>query len=314
MNRFIRYWNQNKNKIIITILIVVFIIILIQTINYILGQIQNEPQPSNSDIEDTSRPSESVMTGERLPEETTDNNIEIISQFVEFCNNREYENAYNLLSQDCKEELFATLDIFITDYCNNIFTTNITYNLELWDYTDNTYTYRIVYFENNILATGNVNSSNNIEDYITIIVTDEEKLNIKNFIEKENINKSQTTDGQEITITVNDRYIYNNYEKYEITIRNNTDKTILISDGINSNDICLVDVNEAEYNSMMNEVPLTSMEVAPKEEKTIYIRFYKMYNLYREIDEISFKNIILDKESYEQNADDVQKIDMSIDI
>ena len=133
MTRFIRYFSQNRIRIIITILIVVFIIIIIQVVNYILKQSRTEYQPSNSiTIEDTSIPSESVITGEKLPEETTNTNIETIQQFVDYCNNKQYENAYNLLSQDCKDELYNTLDTFINNYCNNIFTTNITYNLELW--------------------------------------------------------------------------------------------------------------------------------------------------------------------------------------
>src|SRR5699024_659575 len=110
MNRFIRYFNQNRVRIIIAILIVAFIIILIQALNYILRQSRTDVNYENSVIEDTSRPSESVITGESLPEETTDNNMNIINQFVDYCNNRDYENAYNLLSQDCKDQLFSTVD------------------------------------------------------------------------------------------------------------------------------------------------------------------------------------------------------------
>ena len=315
MNRFIRYFNQNRVKIIIAILIVAFIIILIQALNYILKQSQTEIQLSNSTIVDTSMPSQSVITGEEVPEETTDININIINQFVQFCNTKEYESAYDLLSQNCKDELFNTLDLFVSNYCNNIFTTNMTYKLELWYYTNTNYTYRIEYFENNILETGNINSSNNIEDYITIIKgEEEEKLNISNFIEKETINKIQNSEGAEITVTVNDRYIYRNYEKYSITIKNNTDKTILVSEGMNSNDICLVDTNEVEYNSIINELPLVNLEYAPGIERTIEVRFYKMYNPYRTINKVTFKNIILDKERYEEDIENAETINISIDV
>ena len=314
MNRFIRYFNQNRVRIIIAILIVAFIIILIQALNYILRQSRTDVNYENSVIEDTSRPSESVITGESLPEETTDNNMNIINQFVDYCNNRDYENAYNLLSQDCKDQLFKTVDEFISNYCNYIFTTNMTYNLELWNHTSNTYTYRIKYFENNLLATGNINSSSNVEDYITIVENnEEEKLNINNFIAAEEINRTQSSE-EGITITVNKKYAYSDYEKYSITIKNNTDKTVLISERINANDICLVDTNEVEYDSMINEIPSVSLEFSPGLERTMEIRFYKMYNLYRTIDKISFKNIILDKESYDQGAENVGRINISIDI
>lgn len=316
MNRFIRYFNQNRVRIIITILIVVFIIVLIQTINYILKQSQPDIQPTNqTEIEDTSIPSESVITGEKIEKETTEVNTDIIKQFVEFCNNKQYENAYNLLSQDCKDELYNTLDSFISNYCNNIFTADMTYNLELWYNASNTYTYRITYFENNILATGNINPSNNVEDYITIIKGENEtKLNINSFIEKENVNSTQTSENGEVTITVNNRYIYRNYERHLVTIKNNTDKTILLSEGTNSNDICLVDTNDVEYDSIMNEIPLVSLELAPGMERTLDIRFYKMYNLYRTIESVAFKRIILDKEAYEQNAGNAAIISININI
>ena len=315
MNRFIRYFNQNRVKIIIAILIVAFIIILVQAINNILKEMQTEEEPTEPVIQDSSRPVESVITGEELTEETTDNNLNVIGQFVGFCNNQEYENAYNLLSQDCKDAVYSTLDSFVTDYCNKVFTTNMSYNLELWYNASNAYTYRILYFENNILSTGNINPTNNIEDYITVTESEDGyKLNINNFIERETINKSQNIEGTEITITINDRYIYRSYERYTITVRNNTDKTILLSEGTNGNDICLVDSNEVEYDSIINEVSLANLELTPGVERTLDIRFYKMYNLYRTINSISFKNIILDKNTFEQDAENTQRLNINIDI
>lgn len=315
MNRFIRYFNQNRVKIIIAILIVAFIIILVQAINNILKEMQTEEEPTEPVIQDSSRPVESVITGEELTEETTDNNLNTISQFVEFCNNQEYENAYNLLSQDCKDAVYNTLESFVTNYCNRVFINNMTYNLELWYNTHNAYTYKILYFENNILSTGNINPTSNIEDYITVIESEDGyKLNINNFIKKEKINKLQNVEGTEITITINDRYIYRNYERYTITVRNNTDKTILLSEGTNGNDICLVDSNEVEYDSIINEVSLANLELTSGVERTLDIRFYKMYNLYRTINSISFKNIILDKDTFEQDAENTQKVNINIDI
>ena len=219
------------------------------------------------------------------------------------------------MSQDCKDAVYSTLDSFVTNYCNKVFTTNMSYNLELWYNASNAYTYRILYFENNILSTGNINPTNNTEDYITVTESEDGyKLNINNFIERETINKSQNIEGTEITITINDRYIYRNYERYTITVRNNTDKTILLSEGTSGNDICLVDSNGVEYDSIINEVSLANLELTPGVERTLDIRFYKMYNLYRAINSISFKNIILDMDAFEQDAGNTQKVNINIDI
>lgn len=314
MNKLIRYWNQNRLKIIIMVLIIVFIIILIQVINSILENTRTTSESGNKVIEDTSRPDESVITGEELSDETTDENVDIIKQFVDLNNKKDYANAYNLLTEDCKSKVFNNdLNNFILNYSNQVFSSEKTYSLELWQYTINSYTYRIQYTDNNILATGNINSGKNIEDYITIIETNnEKKLNINSFIEKRIINKETEKSG--INIIVNDRFMYRDFEEYTITVKNNTDKTILLSEGLNGNDICLMDSNDIEYDSIINEVPLIDLEINPGMEKNITIRFYKMYNLYRPIEKICFKNIIMDKETYQSNPNNVSKEVINIDI
>lgn len=312
MKKLIRYWNQNRLKIIIMGLIIVFIIVLIQAINGILKNTRYEENENKEIIVDTGKPSESVITGEKLPEEITNTNVDTIKQFVDLCNKKDYQNAYNFLTEDCKNKLYNTLDIFIENYCNPIFSSERNYQLELWQYTSNTYTYRITYTENNILETGSISSENNSEDYITIVEENSNKLNLNGFIEKRNINKMQEQDG--VQITVNDRYMYRDFEEYSVTIKNNTNNTILLSNGKNSNDICLVDTNKVEYDSILNEIPLINLELYPGIQKNITIKFYKIYNLYRQIDNISFKNIILDKESYDINENNAIKVNISIDI
>ena len=310
MNKFIRFWNQNRIRIIITALIVVFIIILIQAINAVLKNSRvEEYTPNNTTIVDTGKPTESVISGEEAPEGDTENNLDLIRQFVEYGNNKDYQSAYNLLNDDCKQEIFRSLDEFITDYCNNIFNKNVTYELELWDYVSDAYTYRILYYENNLLQTGNASSNNNIEDYITVVETDSgNRLNINGFIRKDNINKIEEI--PEIQIIVNYRERYRDFERYNITVKNTSSNTILLSEGQNGNDICLIDTNDVEYDSIINEVPMIDLELNPGEEKTIEIKFYKMYNLYRTIDKISFKSIVLNKD----NINDANKISINIDI
>lgn len=314
MNKLIRYWNQNRLRIIITVLIIAFIIILIQVINSILESTRTTSESGNKIIEDTSRPVESVITGEKLPNETTNENVDMIKQFVDFNNKKDYQNAYNLLTEECKSKIFNNdINNFISNYSNKIFITDKTYSLELWQYTVNSYTYRIQYTDNNILSTGNINSGSSIEDYITIIEnTNEKKLNINSFIEKRTINKEMEKSG--VNVKVNDRFMYRDFEEYTFTIKNNTDKTILLSEGMNGNDICLMDSNDIEYDSVINEIPLIDLEIKKGMEKTITIRFYKMYNLYRKIEKICFKNIIMDKDNYKIDPNSVSKEIINIDI
>lgn len=312
MKKFIRYFNQNRIKVIITIFIIVFIIVLIYTVNGLLGQINENMTSDDNIIIDESFPSESVITGDSVSQEVTEKNVQIIEQFVEYCNNKDYENAYNLLTDDCKSEIYETVDVFQTSYCDSIFDTKKSYSLELLYYTNDSYTYSITYTEDNMLSTGIVNSSKNKQDYITLVETENgDKLNISSFIGKESINKTSEVNG--IKIEVIDRFRYRTYERYSIRIENNTDKTILLSEGTNSNDICLVDSNDVEYNSMLNEIPATSLEIPAHTNRSLSISFYKNYNLYRTIESIRFKNIISDLDAYEIDSNITRTI-INIDI
>ena len=313
MNRIIRFFNQNRTRIIITILIIAFIFILIYAINKILEQTKVRESQIINYIEDSSIPGESVITGEEIDEEVTVKNTNKIQEFVDYCNSGNYQNAYNLLSEDCKNEVFGTLEEFISNYANQIFNTNKIYSLELWYNTYNAYTYRIVYQENDMLATGNINSENTIEDYITIInENNEQRLNINGFIGKENINVTNNTNN--ISITINNKSMFRSFEKYNVTVANNTDKTILLSDGISGNDICLIDSNKEEYDSIISELPIPFLKIDAGATRTLDIRFYKMYNPYRTINYIQFKNIITDLEDYELSENDELKLNMKIEI
>ena len=314
MQKLISFWNQNRVKIVIIGLIIIFIIILIFTINTILStNTENTNQVTENKIVDISKPTESVITGESISENITENNMKIVGDFVNFCNNKDYQNAYNLLTDDCKNELFQNLQVFINNYCNQVFQKNMTYSLELWYQSNLGYTYRVTYKENNILETGNINPSTNKEDYITIVKTEAgDKLNISNFIGKEEINIETQNEG--IRINIKERIRYRTYERNLIEIENNTDNTILLSEGINGNDICLVDTNDTEYNSILNEIAPENLELQPHSKKTILISFNKMYNLYRAIDRVRFKNIILNKDEYNMNNTTARRIGIEIAI
>ena len=314
MEKLIKYWNQNRWKILITAIIIVFVIALIYTINSVLKNVQEPVIRPQATVPDLSKPTESVITGEEITEEEAEENSNLIKQFVEYCNQKDYQNAYDLLSQDCKEQIFRDLNSFASDYVDEIFDTEKTYTLELWFTSTGGYTYRVLYINDNILSSGTVDTTNNKEDYITVVEENEGqyKLNISNFIYKDTINKTQSISN--IDITINSVNKYRSYETYSITVKNSTDKTILLCPGTNGNDICLMDTNDVEYNSIINEVPMVNLEIAPGAQKTMIIRFYKMYNLYRTIDRIAFKNIILDKDSYNENPENAQTTALTIEI
>lgn len=304
MRNFIRYWNHNRKKIIIVIAIIAFIFILIRILD---GYYKNKSINSSSPVIDMTKPIQSVITGQKVDEKVTDKNMNCIDQFINYENNKEYEKAYSLLTDDCKEEYSNDVNTFINNYCTKIFATKKTYNLELWFNSGDAYTYKIKMYEENMLATGEGNLDKNIEDYITIVKgKDEDKISINGFIRKSNINKSNEINN--IEVLIRSKKVYKDYETYNITIRNKTSNDILIGDRKNNKDIYLVDKDNIQYSAFLNELSTDSLLLKSGYEKNISINFNKIYDQNKIISEIKFKNIILDSEKYLNNKNN-EKID-----
>lgn len=296
MNKIIRYWNQNREKIIIVIAIIAFFIIVIQVINGLLKNksYSNENINTNKTV-DVTKPTRSEITGQELTEKITETNTDLIKDFVTYCNSQEIQKAYDLLSNDCKLEYENDINAFKNNYINKIFDKAKTYKLDLMGSVSGAHTYKITYYKEDLLATGGI-SNNNIEDYITIIKeNNENKINISSFIRKENINKSQSSNG--IEIVVNNKKVYRSYEIYNLTIKNNTKNNISISDGINNSDIYLMDKNNTKYTAFVNEIPMYNLSLRNGQQANVEVKFNKIYDIYRNIEKMCFDNIKINDEN-----------------
>lgn len=315
LNQIIRYFNQNKKKIIIGVAVIAFLIILLTIINSAIKQNRQKENidPNDYAVTDLEKPDESIISDVNLSEETAKINSEIIKSFVEACNNKNYEQAYNLLSAECKEVEYPTLQDFQNDYIKHIMENSVSYQLELWTVYDGYITYRVTFYEGNLLQNGGIPPEENYVDYITLLQEENEiKLNINKFVKREEINKSAK--DRDIEIIINARNVYMDYEIYNITFKNYSEKSILINDGQDSNNMFITDQNGNQYISYINEIPLASLGLKPGFQKLLNVKFAKAYNTYREVKYITFQNIILDSELYNSNPNDVERLNFRIPI
>ena len=74
----------------------------------------------------------SVITENRNNSNINKVNVNIIDNFIEYCNNGNVKEAYDLLSSDCKESKYPNVDIFTNNYYNKIFETSKTYTVQAW--------------------------------------------------------------------------------------------------------------------------------------------------------------------------------------
>lgn len=303
---------RKRDKIILGLAIIAFVIIIVYIIDGILikGDNKEEKKDSTNYIYN---PNYAVTSKTELSKEKSEEINNIINNFMSYCNNKNPEKAYKLLSQDCKSELFPTVDDFINNYYNKIFTNYKIHNIQLWKMSANTYTYKVRILDD-ILSTGKDNEGKAIEDYFTIITEDgKDMLNINNYIRKEEINKESKIDN--FSIKVLNKHIYSDYEKYNIEITNNTGNIVLLDGSRDINSIYLLDENDSKYIALKNEISEEMFKIYNKNTFEITIKFNKRTDQNLEIDSINFSDIILNYENYEKdpiNYKDIVSIKIDI--
>lgn len=304
MNKFIRWYNQNRKKVWSILGIIVIIIVVIQLINNYYKQ-KNEEEISNSNevqnitlnenynnirVDDNN----SVLSGNAMSS-TQEEQIQIIDTFVDYCNRGDVESAYQLITDECKQEMYPELDNFTNSYYNETFADSEK-NVSVENWTGNIYKVQI---NENMLATGKYSKETTKQDYITVVETDDEqyKLNINGYIERKEINKTKEENRIKMTVKYSDTYM--DYEKYTIEITNNSNTTILLDDRANVEAMYISDENDIHYPAYTHEINNADLQVNPRETKEITIKYYNKYGSTKNINKLVFSRMILNYEAYE---------------
>ena len=302
MHNFIRYCRQNRKQIIYYVLFIIFILLIIHNAGKLFypSTDSNEEyiKKENSQTKDYSKESESIISGGKVKEEYKNTYGNLIDTFLKYCSDSKIEEAYNLISEECKKEQFPNINEFRKNYINIKFNGNKTYSFQSWSNKSNIYYIKI--FENS-LATGKA-SSDYGEDYIRIIKeNNSNKLNINSFIGKRNITNSAEKDG--IKISINYSNMYKDYETYNITIINNTKNAILLDSKKDDKSVYIVNKKNVKLNSWIHENEENDLIIQSGETKNINIKFGFVYNEDQELNQMCFSNIILDYQKYLSNDD-----------
>lgn len=236
---------------------------------------------------------ESTVSGEKLSSGQTDS-LTILDTFIDACNQGKIDEAYSFLSEDCKTEMYPQVENFKKSYYDAIFSSGKR-NISVENWTGNIYK---VEYINDALATGVYEQENTIQDYITITTNKkgETKLNINNYIGKQDINKETEVYG--ITIKVIEKNTYMDYETYTFEITNNSGGSILINDKNNENTMYLQDTNEIKYKAYLHELSEAELRVSLKETKKVSIKYYNKYSSSKKINNIIFEKVILNYNAY----------------
>ena len=300
MHKLRHFYYQNKEKIWKIILLTTFILVIIYILNAIAGSDNSQPAiAENNKAEEYFNSTtniyisnQSAISNSSITQSETNRINTIIGKFLEYCNNGEIEQAYNMISEDCKENSYKTIQDFKEDYLEEKFQGNKSYSIKKWEET----TYQVE-IKTDILATGTYSNEASLVEYITIVNQDgENKLNIYNYIGKENINKENV--NKNIKITAIEKDIYMDYEIYRFKIENDSNKTIKLDSMEKTGTIYLEDKNNNKYKATMHELIEDELLIDTKRTFEIEVKFINQYMSNREIERVVFEDVILDYNKY----------------
>lgn len=311
MHNLMRFIRQNKKQIIKVALIVAFFILMLQLLNYFAANQTSNDSNRKSDIYNTSNGTilsdKSAVSGGSISTSEINKVNSKIDEFVKYCNEHNTEEAYNILSDSCKEELYPEINDFISNYYEPLFKDEKrNYSIENW--ASNTY---IVKFTGDLLATGKSANDSTYQDYITIIEENgQTKLNINKYIGREEINKKSSSDNIEAIVLYREKYM--DYEVYKMQITNHTGSTILLDQLTKTDGIYLKDNNDTKHIAYSNEMIKDDLQIYNGHTNTIKIKFDDPYIVGRKIKSLCFSNVVLNYDVNNYAAYNTIKFSMNL--
>ena len=296
------FFKQHGKKIIIAL--VIWGIVLV--VNYFVGKISDE----NFEIDTNYKPHESVMDNGDVPEQLRNPITELIGNFVENCNSKNYEVAYNLLSEECRKNVYPNIEDF-KEYVNYVFPTKKIYNIQNFSNKDNKYIYTVTILDD-ILATG-FNNEEEMEYYDEkYVITDnngELQLSIREYIGRENLTNMYEDEYMKIKIESIDKKYEN--VTYNVTISNKTEKTVVFADYTKDYEIAL-DTSEGSKRTI-NEV-LTPVVLHEGETKKYSFKYTIFFDAETQINSMIFDHIRIyeNKKVYENSGEPEKKFSVKI--
>ena len=256
-----------KNRRIIIFLVVIWLLVMV--VNQILKRYSFE------DFERTTyNEHQAIMdTGETVPEKLKQPINETIDTYFNYCNNKQYEEAYNMVLEECKRIYFPTLEDF-KKYIDIVFDENKVYYLQNFSNYNDTYIYRMRIMED-LMATGLTNKDDLYfyEEKIALKENDGKiSLSLRQYITSENI--EEIYEDEFVKINVKSKDVFYEQEIYTVEIKNKTSNIIVMADSQENNEIILQVGTESRTTDNDN----LYVVVHPNETQTFSLNFTKFYD------------------------------------
>lgn len=146
------FWLEHSDPIIFFGGIIIGVIIITQILNRLAIEKKENEVNSNNVNENTVTQTYIYSTEDK----------KTIQNFINYCKENKTEEAYELLSYNCKNELYQTYETFIREYYNKLFTESIMPEIR---YDEEKQIFKITFYSD-IIETGGF--TNSTTDYYKI--------------------------------------------------------------------------------------------------------------------------------------------------
>lgn len=257
-----------RNKWKLVIFIIAWAILI--AINTILTNLKSDTPIT------TYTPFEPIIdNGQTMPKKWQDDIESIIKEYVGYCNQKEYEKAYEMISPNCRDKVYPTIEEFKA-YVDYVFKYPKVYTVQNYSNRGNVYIYRIRLFED-ILSTGMTYSESLLYFEEKLVFTEYKgklQLAVKSYIGDEELD--YVYEDQYMKITVSNRSMSYDEETYTIRIQNKTEYDIVLANDIAAKEIAIQ--TEKETTAMSVNENWREIYIEPQASNTYRLTFQKLYD------------------------------------
>lgn len=272
------FFKKHKTKIFF--ILIAWAVILV--INYMLGHKKEVPV-----LNTTYTPHDVLLKSDYDVPKELQNPIEnLIDDYINKCNNKDYSGAFALLTDDCKKNVFKDSEEQFIAYASSIFKTKKRYSIQNYSNYGQKYIYNLKIIDD-IIKTGLTQQEYVYYEEKIAIKENGDKLQlcVNDYMNYEELKKVAEDDN--IKIRIEERITYYEYEIYTVRITNKTNKHLVLCDSLVGNELYLEMGSE---NRMPSKVSST-IALIPNETKTFQITFSKYYDEQTEDSGINFNKI-----------------------
>ena len=270
----IRNFFKKYGKLII---IIVFALVLVIIINRLLG-LNNVPDAPTT----TYTPHTTVLDDSiDVPEEVADSFEEFIENYVKYCNNRDYVSAYNLISEDCKENFFGNSYNNFVNYVSEKFDGTKSYAIQSYSTANDKY----------------------IEEKMAINYDEDGNIvfSVGNYMGSQDLQYQASNDYLIARVTKSvEKY---SFIIYNLELTNRSNYTVVVQDGNTDDTEIFINIGDETRGCIEDD---TDIVLGPGETKNVSISFSKFYDSDTEVDGLVL-NAVRVMENYTGNEETAQQ-------